>query len=337
MVRVAVAGKSAAGAGTFMSGSPSSNRLNNVSSQNICELHGIYHRKVFHSETNDWHCARLECGTVIVGHCGSNVMVPGLSYRFTGAWKFNRKYSRKEFRFNGYVRDAVVTDQEIMAYGARYLYPAKIGIGSVRLRKLIAHRGAANCLVWLKSCPEEVSEVAGITLDQAKSLSEILVKLESAERTRMELLVIFAGKSFPRGTTERAIAELGACAADVIRRNPFTMMVRRWPGCSFLRCDSIYAEQGGPLDSIRRQLMAAQFFLDNRSQGSVWFSVQDFLENICDLVSADLSPGKLLSLGLRSHRLVCTSHEGRLFVALTQEATNEHVIHQHVLRLTEGK
>jgi hypothetical protein len=299
------------------------------------EITGVYRQKIFHSPDTNYLIAKLEDGGIVAGHTSLEAMVPGLTYRFTGQWQYNQKYQNQEFKFNGYARDVMISDTQIMSYATRYLFRANVGIGAARMRKVIAHKGPANCLMWLKACPEEVAEFLGITAEQSRAASRLLIDLESAEKTRLEVTALLENKGFPGSLIDHAIKELGAAAPAVIRRDPFTMMIRRWPGAGFDRCNALYLEQGRPPDGIKRQLMAVRHYIIRRGEGSTWVPVVDVLEHVRARVSVDVAPRRTLELGLRSRMLVCAHRAGQLHVAMFEDAKNEYDIHQHIIRLRE--
>jgi hypothetical protein len=296
------------------------------------EITGIF-RRVFHSKTETgFLLAGLEDGSTIKGTAKRDAMIAGLSYRYSGRWENHARYGR-QFAFDGYCRETAVTVDQVMALARRYLFGASVGIGPARMRLLIDHKGPGSVLNWMKCQPAEVAQVASITLDQAKTVKDILLDLNDFERTRMELLALFDRRGFPTELVDRAIDELGANAVGHIERDPFTMMIRRWPGAGFERCDALYLSRGLPPDTLKRQLMAIRHYMIRQGNGSTWFPAPTLIAYMREVCNGGLRPKKVIELGIRSQRLMVLRDGNQLLIGTHEASTDERNIAAHVERL----
>jgi len=208
--------------------------------------------------------------------------------------------------------------------------------GQSKARKLLAEVGAKKCLAVLKADPEKVAHVTGITLKQAKQLANLLIEVEQFEATRMQLVQLFEGRGFSQQLIEEAIKDFGVCAADRIKRDPFTMLVRRYPSAGFSRCDQLYMDLGLPQHRLKRQTICLWHQIQQAS-GSIWIRADEASVELSRLISSHVNPSKAIELGLRAKWLSChKDRDGNTWLAEREDAINEQLTVNYARELRDG-
>lgn len=299
------------------------------------ELIGVFRRVQFSIHDTSFFIGRLDDGITIVGVCSREAMIPGVLYRYTGRWEMHSTYGR-QFKFDGYCRQEPKTVEQVLSYAKRHLFSAGVGIGPAKMRKMIDHKGPELVLNWIKSRADEVSQFGSIPLKKARDAGRILLEKESFENTRIDLTALFSSHGFSEKLVDVAIEELGASAMKVITRDPFTMMVRKWPGCGFQRCDALYMKLGLPQHKVKRQLMAVFHFMLRHGNGSIWFPYETLVKYIREVCGAEIDPRKSIELGLRSDHFAMFCLDGQIIISTKQASVEEGLVAFHLERLNRA-
>lgn len=159
----------------------------------------------------------------------------------------------------------------------------------VMFRKVVGH-GQAGVVRYLTDCPHvgdrtanalwakfesdavrilrESPEIAvaavrlsHFTETKAREASEHLISLQAMESCTIDLIGLLDKRGFPKTTAQAVVREWGNQAADIIRRDPYKLGDFR--GCGFLKCDKMFLSLGGNPAALKRQALAALFFLAN--------------------------------------------------------------------------
>jgi len=302
----------------------------------LTEFEGEYRSLRYATDDGSFMIASLACGTSIIGNANPNNFIRGMEYRFAGKWEEHASYG-KQFRFTTCIAKEPVTDGAVMAYFSRYLFGCGAGIGESKGRQLIRQFTAKNVLSVIKTDPNAVVDAIGISLDNAKLAAEKLIAAEKFETTRMQLVMLFEGRGFSQTCIDAAIKDFGVCAAERIRRDPFTMLVRRYPSAGFMRCDQLYRDLGLSENRLKRQTICLWNYL-NKAGGSVWVDCQQAIIELNRLISSATNPKKAIILGRRAKWLSTRrDNGGRLWLAEFQEAVNERKIHQLIETIRDAK
>jgi exodeoxyribonuclease V alpha subunit len=244
----------------------------------------------------------------------SHRLIPFCHYRFYGTHKEYRgepQFSARSFTLaEQHDRGAVVRYLE--AAGAGY------GLGAASASTLFDKFGPAAVTV-LRTDPETAHaalKAAGrchVSLANMKVIASILERSARTEDTRIAIDGIIRGMGFPRDLPKELIRRYGAKAADVLKTDPFRLLVDNFYGCGFAKVDNLYQKLGLPLDDLKRQMFCGVNAIHKDRSGSTWFPVQ-FLEKAIEakVGGAEVQPGKAVRLGIRDGYLseVFTSTPG---------------------------
>ena len=298
----------------------------------ITELIGTFGQVRWSKPDNTWLIAILEDGTSIVGSASPELFIRGVEYTFSGRWEDNDSYG-PQFKFETFVARAPVTDGAVMSYLQRFLFGSGYQFGAVKARKVLAEVGPERCLATLKSEPAKVAELTGITKPQAEAVAKILIEIERFEETRMRLVQLFQGRGFSQDCIENCINDFGVLAYERIKRDPFTMLVRRYASVGFLRCDQLYRDLGLPEWKLKRQTICLWHQIQEAS-GSVWIGAKEAAEELSRLVSSKTNPRKAIQLGVRAKWLSRKKDaDGKLWLAERQDAIAESLIAKYALEI----
>jgi len=286
------------------------------------ELLGRYRRTIWTNEEGSYLIGELDDGLVVKGPVTTSPPSFGLSYVFFGSKKKHPKYG-EQFEFEAYKA------QEPQEPDAVALYLIKMtkecGIGPVIAKRIVDEFGADKALHALRETPERVaSRVKGLSEDNACKAGLQLKQLIDTESTAIELTKIFHGRGFPSSTIEQCISIWGLMAPDVIRRDPFKLIIKNVSGAGFSRCDTLYLDLGLPPDRLKRQTICLWYHMVNHVSGSVWFEIPKlgyFLQE--NVSSGNVSLSRALELGLRSGLFIEEELDGENYIGVKSIAVEE--------------
>ena len=300
------------------------------------ELEGEFDSIRWSADDSSFLIAKLKNGVSIVGSCDPSIFLSGMEYRFSGRWEEHRTYGQ-QFRFQTVIAKEPVTAQAVAAYLRKYLYDTGCGIGAVKGNRLIAKIGAKDCISVIKADPARVSEITGVSLENAAAAGRRLVAIEKFENTRMQLVALLEGRGFSQKCIDSAIEDFGVVAAERIRRDPFTLLVRKYPSAGFQRCDQLYRDLGLPEHRLKRQVICL-WNLINESSGSVWVDAEWAVGEMRRLISSNADPRRAIELGTRAKWLSTRRDSARkLWISERQEANNEWSVKEHLELLKNAK
>jgi len=297
------------------------------------ELTGVFDHVKWAADDGSHIIAGLQDGKTVVGPTRRDSFITGVTYTFSGRYNIHPTYG-KQFKFDAFVQCEPITESQITAYLLRHLAQEKVGIGEAKAKRLATVLGPQNCLQIMKTDPRRVSEVAAIPLLKAEKVASILTKVDAFEKTTMRLTEMLKDRGFSRDLIDKAIEDMGVLAYDVIKRDPFTMLVRGYPSAGFQRCDKLYRDGGRPEKRLKRQLMCIWDYIKS-SGGSTWVLEEDAIEELRRLVSSDVAPERAVELGLRTSWLQRREIEKKPYLAVTIDAYNEDMLADNILRLME--
>lgn len=232
---------------------------------------------------------------------GSNELVEHLTYRLYGHWTkyFNRRthLAEKQFAYKTFFRDQPYGRAGVIAY----LKQAGDGngLGSARARDLWNKFGADAIRIAREQPDVVAAAIKGMSLDNAKRVSEWLTEQQSLEACSLELVELLEGRGFPKTTSKAAIKEWGNRAAEMIRRDPYKLMSFR--GCGFKRCDAMWLDLGLPADRMKRQVACAWYSIASDTTGNTWFSIDKAVQGMQSMIGgARVQPEKAMSLSKRA-------------------------------------
>lgn len=279
--------------------------------------------------------ATLRSGHSIKGSTGGQgELEPGMAYRFLGRWENHHRYG-DQFSFQTFVREVPHHHDGII----KYLVDTAPNVGRITAERLW-HRFGADAVSILRESPELVAaeKDIGLTENQCKDASEALAKVDSLEKTKIDLFTLFAGRGFPGSLVNAAIHKWGARAAERIRRNPFALMVAELPGCGFKRTDKLYLDLKFPAHALKRQMLCCWNALRSDSDGNTWQPISTVVEAIERAIPNGLAqPAQACRLGKRAGWISTKRDEaGKLWVAEAKKAKHEATIVRKVLELSSA-
>lgn len=222
---------------------------------------------------------------------------PGVEYRFLGSYQNytnpRTRQTEKQFVAKSFTRSTPHGREGII----RYLVDAP-WIGHAFARKLWdAYGGDA-----VRMMREETSTAAasvGLIPARAAEAAAWLEKEKRIEDCKIALTDLLGSKGFPKATTRLAIKVWGNAAADVIRKNPYRLMLFR--GCGFAKTDKLYLELKHNPAAIKRQALCAWYGLASESEGHTWVSEGSFVQGLRDRISSvDCNPKLAFRFGRRA-------------------------------------
>ena len=271
----------------------------------------------------------------VKGEADPNEFVQGLGYRFWGKHEKPNDFG-KQFAFKQLKRDEPHSRVAVVGYLTRFA----AGIGPVFASQLWDAFGADAVRV-LRVDPSRAAMAIGIPVSRACAASEALNCDGQNEDLKLELVQLFDGRKFPKKLIEIVIKKWGLSAPQRIRRDPFTLLVNRLPGCGFARCDRLYVDLGLPLDRLKRQFACIWKSLKDDGDGHTWHPIDVAAKAVMAGVSG-LPEGKLnwqraVKLGVRAGWLRVRKDEaGKWWIAEAKKADNEKSVADDMRRLMKG-
>lgn len=282
-------------------------------------------------------------GIVVIGNAPRGDLIGGLTYRLFGRWDEDRKdkYTgrvEKQFKFTQYVKAEPHTRYGLVNYLAKYAS----GIGPVIANRLFDEFGTEAVKV-LREHPEKAVAVANrggrqlLSLEKAEQAAAALRAMGQNEDTKIELATMFTGRGFPHSLADQVIKVWGVLAPKRIARDPFSLLVRRLPGCGFARCDRLYNDLGLPPGRLKRQMICLWHSLRTSSDGSTWFAAEQCKQILEQSVSGvRVNFIRAVTLGLRSRWLARYTDSGdKMWLAEFTKAENERIVAERLAMLLD--
>lgn len=269
---------------------------------------------------------QLVDGAAVIVPAPGEHFTPGQLYRFLGRWQ-DGKFG-PEFKAESFVTDRPATRQAVV----KYLGDTCRHVGRATAERL-ADKFGSDAVRVLREEPQLVAAAGLLSPEQAETAAVDLARFAGVERTKVDLFGLLAGRGFGARVIDRAIALWGVRAPDVIRRDPFTLLIRKVPGCGFKRCDKLWGELKLPPDRMKRQAVCAWHCMKEDRTGSTWLDAAGVVDEILKLIpSAD--PARALVLLRRAGAIRVRRDGERRYVAVRDHADAEQRIADNVRRLS---
>lgn len=293
------------------------------------ELTGRLDRIRWRAEDDSCLIAALQSGEVVKGPGNlSPALHSGLAYRFHGRWETHVKYG-EQFAFATYATVVPHDKRGVIAY----LVALVDGVGPARAESLWSTYGA-GAVQALREHPDEVAAKGLLPLEVALAGSQVLHDDSAFEATKIDLLALLAGRGFQTSLVLKECLRLwGARAPEIVRRNPYALMMRRIASCGFKRCDALYLALGHPAALLKRQTFCAAHWLRTDGGGHTWHKIQTLERVILDAVPDDADPLRALKLGERARVFAVRRVGPARWVAERGKAHNEQTVAEKVKEL----
>lgn len=269
----------------------------------------------------------------VKGDADPSEFIQGLEYRFWGKWGKAKPPYGKSFEFRQLKRSEPHSRVAVVGYLRQFA----TGIGPVYASQLWDAFGADAVRV-LRTDPARAAAAIGIPLSKAKHASEALNTDGQNEGLRLELVQLLDGRGFSKSLIEIVIKKWGLSAPDRIRRDPFTLLVNRFPSCGFARCDRLYTDLGLPPERLKRQFACIWNALKSDGEGHTWhradIAAKAVAEGVSGLPEGTLNWKRAATLGVRAGWLrKRVDSNGQYWIAEAKKADNEASVARDVRRL----
>jgi exodeoxyribonuclease V alpha subunit len=268
--------------------------------------------------------------------CREDELVVRGTYRLFGRYQKHPQYG-EQFIASSWVEEKPVDEDSIIAYLAQCKGPAKGSITHRVAVKLFEKYGFQAIDMVITSPAEAANDIPRWDADKAAIASKVLSKQDTKRGAKLDLILLFSGRSFPKQTTERAIMEFGTGAAEIIRGNPYALM--QLPGIGFKGADKLYCELAkercgtdgnaykDALAAIHRQGLCACYEVSQDRTGSTWvlraIAKAGVKKNVRDTRA---KPDEAIEWAVSKGRLVTYSNNGQEWVANARRALHEREI-----------
>lgn len=254
-------------------------------------------------------------------------LTEGVTYTLHGNWHDHPQHGR-QYRYS-----AAIPHQHDQRGVVAYLTSTCPGIGQTRAARLWDAFGS-EAVAILRDNPAQVVAREILSPALAKEASQALHDAGAWQDTHIALLGLLHGRGFQLGQViPRCIRLWRRRAPEVVRRNPYTLMLRKIPSCGWERCDKLYLDLGHNPAALKRQALAAIQLL-KQADGDTWLPAGDLARAITAALKGDPSlarPHEALRLAERA-RLITVRRptdrdgkpiEGPRYIALAQHARDE--------------
>lgn len=291
------------------------------SKPNTTEIVGVFAR-LLQKWDGDIKLIRLEDNTIVKVPDPGDELRADYTYRFHGFWKNHPKYG-KQFHADSFAGDAPITKRGTVLY----LADVCDHIGNVTACKLWDRFGEKT-LETVRDNPQAIADAGILDLDKAKEAADCLKFEGDTQRTKIDLLGLFKGHGLGERAIQAALMKWGSNAGQVVRRDPFKLMVSGVPGAGYVRCDRLYQEMGLPLRRLKRQMLKAWYELNNDKAGHTWFG----MDTVKDVNQ------RAITLGIRAGWLVVREDEtGRKWITERTKAAAEAALASNLARLASWR
>lgn len=274
----------------------------------------------YRARKNDWAVGQLTDRTIICGEFAEQLLA-GHDYEFWGYRQKNEKFG-DQFKVKAWKQRGIASSHGVQEYLKKHCH----GIGPVGSDELWLKYGPEAVRV-LRTDPERVArEVKRIRLPIAQAAAAELRIIAKFEDVKIALTDILAGRGFSSKLPDDCIREWKLHAADVIRRDPWKLLVKGFSSCGFNRCMRLYSDLGLPMNRLKVQTIACWHALHSDNSGSTWCPKQKAIDMLCASMGAGvkLRPDKALRLGIRARWLsVKKDQNGDTWIAEHEKAMDE--------------
>ena len=240
----------------------------------------------------------------IRGDADDSELRRGNRYRFYGRFSnyTNRRTgeTQPQFHFQTFVAAVAHDRASVVAY--LVAAGSGLGLGPSTAAKAFDKWGA-GCIAHIRQEPHDLINVnSRITPEQCEAISSKLKQQQATEDATIDLTSLLNGRGLPKTTARNAIKKWGNKAAELVRRDPYSLMNFR--GCGFKLCDSLYLELGHDPARLRRQALCAWYSIASQSTGDIWFPATQVIRAIeATIGSTNARPKAAIRMAMRLGRL----------------------------------
>jgi exodeoxyribonuclease V alpha subunit len=273
----------------------------------------------------------VDTGHHVVVHVEDRGQLPaGTCYRFYG--RANSTEYGHQFAADAWFPHAAPSRLATVAF----LIDVCDGVGRKTAERLFDRYGGDAVQVLLNR-PEKAVEDGLLGDEVAKTASEAIREAADLPVAYLAVLDLLKGRGFPRRTAMAAVRLWRGRAPEVIRTDPFELMLHRLPGAGFKKCDHLYRDLGLPPGDLRRQMLCAWHDMADEDRfGHVWFPAPAVAGRLREDVGEAARPKDAFRLGLDEGWLASQRHGGEVYLAVGRRAEDERVIADSLWLLRQG-
>ncbi len=192
------------------------------------------------NEDNGYTVCEVDVNGVLTVAVGTMPYIsPGESVRLTGFWVNHAEYGR-QLKVETLERTLPQSSEAVYTYLASGVVN---GIGASTARKIVERFGA-DALDVLRSEPERLTEIKGISSGKAMDMSESFILRQDAAETVM----FFQRFGLTANLAMKIYKKYGPMASELARENPYALC-ESVKGVGFKVCDRLAKSMGLPFDS----------------------------------------------------------------------------------------
>lgn len=277
-------------------------------------------------------CAESGLTETVLGNADVEKFSPGVEIRLLGRWKLDDSRGWR-FHFESFTHAEPLSRSSVVAYlSAHCPY-----IGPARASKLWNAYGEKTTAI-LRDDPQQVADDGVLEIAVAQQASVVLKTLGDDSETRIKVFGLIGGRGFPRKLVDQVIKKWGVHAPAIIEKDPFCLLVGRFPGVGFRLVDSLYQEMGLPKDRLKRQMFAAWDGIRRQSSGDTWLPLWIAEGAIRAAVGTALAkPQEAIELGLRTQWLAQRiDDKGKTWLTTPTRAGAEETVAVSLRRLCDN-
>lgn len=259
----------------------------------VTQIIGYLAHVKYRSDTN-YVIAQLVSGEAVKGEWDSEAdTFVGEKYRFFGEWKEDDKWGAY-FAFNHVCPADVVRSPSAVI---RYLMGFQITLSKAQA---LNRRFGPDTIDVCRSADSELERSQILTIDQSVKLRSAIIASAKFQEIRIELTGLFAGRGFQREAVHACIKTWGTRAVEVVKRDPFKMLVANIPSAGFKRCDKLWTDDiAKPKNALRRQFFCAWDALRGLD-GDTWAMQGVIFEALAKQFGDSAKPKKVIEMGVRA-------------------------------------
>jgi exodeoxyribonuclease V alpha subunit len=251
----------------------------------------------------------------------------GGTYRFHGRWEEHDRFGR-QFAFVSFSAVATGDRNGVIAY----LISVAENVGEKRAAALWDRYGPLAVTV-LRENPEQVTAAGIMSVEQATEAAESLRREVAFEAVRIELLGLLSGRGFQLSRLIREVLQrLGRQAAQLIRENPYRLLLGGYPSCGWKRCDRLYLDLGHDAAAMERQALCAVYHLREQADGSTWLPAEQVGAAVAAAIGERADPTAALIMARDELGLLVTRRDAadRVWVAEAINAGEEEIVARRI-------
>ncbi|MCH5187561.1 MAG: ATP-dependent RecD-like DNA helicase [Oscillospiraceae bacterium] len=243
-------------------------------------LEGEVYEIIYVNEDNGYTVCEIDVNgvlTVAVGHMP--FLSAGETVRLTGSWITHSEYG-KQLKVERLERMLPQSVSSIYSYLASGVIS---GIGASNARKIVDRFGE-DTLDVLRSSPELLTEIKGISMRKAEAMSEAFILRQDTAETVM----FFQQFGITPNLAMKIYKKFGSMAVELVRDNPYALC-ETVQGVGFKTCDQIAMSLGLPFDSRNRIKSGLRYALTEAAMnGHTCYPDSALLDYTAKLLGCDL-------------------------------------------------